>query len=85
MSEELPQKTWADVVAPIRQTLDVAAMLGRKAIYEPAGAKALSELLERMALGLDTAVTLLQEKDIALERKDALLEKSIRLLEGKDA
>jgi hypothetical protein len=76
-------KTWVDVVAPIRQTLDVGAMLEKPVKFEHDGAKALSGLLLKMASALDMAKSLLEEKDAALERKDAVLEDLIKAMEAK--
>lgn len=78
---QLP-KTWVEAVAKIRQTLDVAAMLNETVLLQPDGAKALSEMLLRMASALDTAVQLREEEAKAVERKDGVLARFSKWMKG---
>lgn len=61
-------KTWVDVVAPIRQTLDVGAMLKKNVIYPPDGAKALSDLLLKMAAALDQVRVELENQRVVIRK-----------------
>lgn len=78
-------KSWVEVVANIRRTLDVAFLINQRVYYTPDGAKALSELMLRMATALDMARELVEEKDKDLERKDALLTQLVAHMEEQNA
>lgn len=45
--------TWREMIKGITQILDVASAINQNAVFPPAAAAALSEVIKRMAAGLD--------------------------------